>query len=181
MSKKNPPRTAISTQAPRAKAPARPPLVVDKVEEAAAPLPAQPFKFTLGTMLKPLASLRLTVVLLLLSMGLVLFGTLAQVDNGVWTVVDRYFWSIFVWVPAQIFVPRSIKIPTWICFPYPGGKLVGFLLLVNLLAAHGTRFKISWRRTGIWLIHGGLILLLVGEVVTRTRAREYRMAIDEGK
>ena len=38
-------------------------------------------------LLKPLASLRLTVVLFLLSMVLVFCGTLAQVDDGIWVVL----------------------------------------------------------------------------------------------
>ena len=46
--------------------------------------------------LRALASLRLTVVLFVLSMALVFFGTLAQIDNGIWTVVSAYFRSFFV-------------------------------------------------------------------------------------
>ena len=38
--------------------------------------------------LRVLASLRLTVILFALSLFLVLVGTLAQVDDGIWTVVD---------------------------------------------------------------------------------------------
>ena len=48
--------------------------------------------------LKTLASLQLTVVLFALSIGLIFFGTVAQMDYGIWTVVDRYFWSWAVWV-----------------------------------------------------------------------------------
>ena len=36
-----------------------------------------------------LLSLKLTVVLLGLSMVLILAGTLAQVDKGIWTVMDQ--------------------------------------------------------------------------------------------
>ena len=36
-------------------------------------------------------SLKLTVVLLVLSMILVFAGTLAQMDKGIWTVMDQYF------------------------------------------------------------------------------------------
>jgi hypothetical protein len=54
------------------------------------------------------------------------------------------------------------------------------VLLVNLVAAHATRFKMSWKRTGIIMAHLGVILLLVGEFVTGIAAREGNMAIDEG-
>lgn len=56
--------------------------------------------------LKVLASLRLTVVLFVLALILVFVGTLAQMDAGIWNVVKTYFWSIYVWVPFQIFVLR---------------------------------------------------------------------------
>ena len=39
--------------------------------------------------LAPLASLKLTVVLFMLAILLVLFGTLAQVDRDIWEVIDK--------------------------------------------------------------------------------------------
>ena len=54
--------------------------------------------------LKPLASLRLTVFLFVVSIILVFMGTLAQKDFGNWTVVNRYFRSVYVFVPFQVFV-----------------------------------------------------------------------------
>ena len=68
--------------------------------------------------LKPLASLRLTVILFAMAMFLILAGTLAQVHEGVWTVVDRYFRSLFVRIEFQLFVPREVlRIPGAILFP----------------------------------------------------------------
>lgn len=137
--------------------------------------------------LKPVASLQLTVTLFALSFGLIFFGTLAQMDNGIWTVVDQYFWSWVVWVPFDLFckfgqvffeVPHDAK---WGgSFPFPAGKLLGGAMLVNLLAAHLVRFRLTWKRTGIHLIHGGLILLFVGEFITREYAVEQQMRIDVG-
>src|SRR5437016_138289 len=54
--------------------------------------------------LEVLASLRLTVVLFSLAIVLVFCGTLAQVDSGIWTAVNQYFRSAYVWIPFQIFV-----------------------------------------------------------------------------
>jgi len=130
--------------------------------------------------LKPLASLRLTVVLLALSMVLILAGTLAQVDQGVWLVVDQYFRSVYVAIPFQLFVPRKLaEIPG--VLPFPGGLTLGVLLFVNLVAAHVVRFKLAWNRVGMILTHAGVILLLVGEFVTGAFAKEGNMTIAEGE
>jgi hypothetical protein len=135
-----------------------------------------------------LASLRLTVVLFSVAMGLVFFGTLAQIDKGVWTVVDDYFRSWVVWVPFQLLAEFGKKFfgvseqATWGgSFPFPGGWLLGTAMLVNLLAAHLTRFKISWRRAGILLTHAGVILLMVGELVTGLFAVESLMTLQVGE
>ena len=64
--------------------------------------PATRTKPLASKIMKPLASLQLTVVLFALSMVLVFFGTLAQVDNGIWTVVDEYFRSWYVKVPFKL-------------------------------------------------------------------------------
>ena len=139
--------------------------------------------------LKALASLQLTVGLFAVGIGLVFFGTLAQIDFGIWTVVDKYFWSWTVDVPFDLFRKfLNVFWKEWYppggsawtgTFPFPAGKLVGALMLTNLLAAHALRFKLSWKRSGVFLIHGGMILLFVGEFVTREFAVEQQMRIDE--
>jgi hypothetical protein len=140
--------------------------------------------------LKTLASLKLTVVLFVFSLLLVFFGTLAQVDNGIWTVVDQYFWSVLVWVPfdlslkfGQIFfgLPQSWTLPKWFAFPLPGGYTLGWLLFLNLLSAHVVRFKLSWKRSGIILLHAGLVLMLASEFITREFAVEGNMTIANGE
>lgn len=129
--------------------------------------------------LKLLASLKLTVVLFSLSLFLVLVGTLAQVDEGVWTVVDRYFRSMFVLVPFKLFFPRSMNVPG--VFPFFGGWLLGAALLVNLLAAHLVRFRLTWKRAGILVIHSGIVVLLLSELIAGLYQVEARMTIGEGE
>ena len=52
-----------------------------------------------------LASLRLTVWLFVFALLLVFFGTLAMMDEGLYTVLNKYFRSKwFVWIPFQLFV-----------------------------------------------------------------------------
>jgi hypothetical protein len=135
-----------------------------------------------------LASLQLTVALFALSMVLVFFGTLAQIDKGIWTVVDEYFRSWYVWIPFQLaaeFAKRFFDLPqdtVWRgSFPFPGGWLLGGVMLVNLLAAHLTRFRFNWKRSGILLIHAGVVLLMVGELVTGLYAVESRMVLQIGE
>ena len=123
-------------------------------------------------------SLQLTVTLLILSILLIFFGTLAQIDSGVWTVVRDYFRSWVVWVDFQLFFPRSRVVPG--SFPFPAGWTLGGLLLINLVIAHMQRFKLTSQKAGLFLIHAGLILLLVGEGLTGLFAEESMMSIDEG-
>jgi hypothetical protein len=138
--------------------------------------------------LAALASLRLTVWLFVLAIMLVLFGTLAQVDEGIWTVLSKYFRTGLAWVPLQIFVrfgqiffglSRDVSVPG--SFPFPGGWLIGGCLLANLLAAHAVRFRLSWKRSGILVLHAGLVVMMVSELVTGLLAVESRMFIETGQ
>ncbi|MFM7213439.1 MAG: ResB protein required for cytochrome C biosynthesis, partial [Verrucomicrobiota bacterium] len=125
--------------------------------------------------LKVLSSLRLTVVLLAFSIAVVFFGTLAQTEDGLYLAQAKYFRSYWaVWSPHA---PDW----RWLKIPLPGGYLLGFLLLANLLAAHLTRFQFTWKKSGIFLTHIGIILLLIGQLTTDMFARESRMRFAEGE
>jgi hypothetical protein len=137
--------------------------------------------------LKALASLRLTVFLFVLSMILVFCGTLAMMDQGLFTVLSRYFRSFFAWIPLQTFVRFGqvffgLSPDTQIAgsIPFPGGWSIGAALLVNLLAAHAVRFRMTWKRAGILILHSGLVLLMVGELVTGLFSVESSMTISVG-
>ncbi len=136
----------------------------------------------LRKILLAVASLRLTVVLFAFSMVLVFVGTLAQKDTGMLTVVNGYFRSFYAWVPFQVFFPNPPKnqSPVPGGFPFPGGMLLGSLLLINVLAAHAIRFRYTFKRAGIVLIHAGIILLMGGELITKLLAVESSMIIPEG-
>jgi ResB-like family len=124
--------------------------------------------------LKPLTSLKLTIFCLACAMVLVLVGTLDQVHIGVYEAENRYFKSFFLFFT----LPRTdVRIP-W----FPGGYIVGSLLLVNLVAAHVARFKLSWKKVGILLLHSGLILLLVGQLFADIFVDlESQMRLDQGQ
>ena len=113
------------------------------------------------TLLQPLASLRLTVVLFALSMVLIMAGTLAQIDHDIWYVVAKYFRAWFAWIDFQVFFPRAWELKGG--FWFPGGWLLGAALGVNLLAAHALRFKLTARGSDLWI---GLGWLTAGIAVT---------------
>ncbi len=118
-------------------------------------------------------SLRLTVVCLALGLVLVFAGTMAQVDLGLFKVQAEFFRSFFVlWGPKG----ASWKIPVM-----PGGYLIGGVLLINLVASHYKRFKFSGKKVGIWLVHFGLILLLVGQLLTDILSHESMLHLRIGE
>ena len=125
------------------------------------------------------ASLRLTVVLLALSMVLIFFGTLAQVETGIWKTQKDYFESVLaIWAYPGAWIAYDKLY--WLRIPMPGGYLLGGMLLINLVAAHVTRFTLTAKKAGIFLIHIGLILLLISELLTDVLSEESQMPVDEG-
>ena len=118
-------------------------------------------------------SLRLTVACLALGLVLVFVGTLAQVDLGLYKAQNEFFRSFFIyWSPRG----ASWRIPV-----FPGGYLVGTVLLVNLLAAHVRRFTLTRKKIGIWMVHVGVILLLLGQLLTDLLSRESSLHLREGQ
>ena len=131
-------------------------------------------------LLKIISSLKLTVWLLVFSLVLVFFGTLDQVHFGIRATQQKYFESLIaLWqYPLQWPLGESLH---WLHFPIPGGYLIGPLLVVNLIAAHTTRFVFKWNKAGIFIIHLGLILLLLGQLSTQLLQEENYMWVEEGK
>lgn len=110
-----------------------------------------------------LGSLRLTVTLLGIAIFIVFAGTLAQVHSGTWTAVDQYFRCWIGWIEFRIFFPEGTQVPGRI--PFPGGWLVGAVLVVNLLVAHANRIQLKAtggrRMTGAAVLAAGVVLTCV--------------------
>ena len=81
--------------------------------------------------LKFFSSLSFTVMLLVSLLIITFFMTLEQVELGIWFAKKKYFESLFVW---QNFGPISIPI-------FPGGLLIGGLLMINLIIAPFFRLR----------------------------------------
>jgi len=121
--------------------------------------------------LRFLSSVRLTVVLLVLSCVLIFCGTLAQVHAGLYDTQNRFFRSFIIY-----WQPGGIKVPV-----FPGGYLIGTLLLLNLLVAHARYYQPGKRKIGIILIHFGIVLLLVGQMLTDALSTESLMHLRIGE
>ncbi len=110
-----------------------------------------------------LASLKLTVGLLIASTFMIWVATLQQVEMDIWDVKKAHFPHVLVYVPFYTFFP-----PAWLpnqrawlesttLFSRPVGVLLpsGFslimLMIVNLMAAHSLRFRIQGQGPTLWL------------------------------
>jgi hypothetical protein len=120
-----------------------------------------------------LASLKLTIINLVLLMALVIMCTLAQVNLGTYGAVRMYMRSYWVWwnLPGT-----DYSLPV-----FPGGVLVGSLFVANLVVAQISRVDLSWRKIGLWIAHAGLILLVSGEFISALFQVDTQMAVEEGQ
>jgi hypothetical protein len=122
--------------------------------------------------IKFFSSFELAISCMILGLILVFIGTLDQVNLGIHGAVEQYFYTFFVyWV-----IPGSkIAIPY-----FPGGYTIGLFLLVNLITALVVRFRYSWKKSGVLMVHIGVITLLVGELISSMMQVDSAMIIDEG-
>ena len=127
----------------------------------------------MSSLWKFFTSLRLTVWLLGISVLLVFLGSLAQVNEGLWNAQARWFKSFVV--------VRHAGDAWWVPPVFPGGHLLGSLLLVNLLAAHFKRFKFSFEKFGIQLTHFGVIVMIIGQGITDKKQVESFLGFEEGE
>ncbi len=118
-------------------------------------------------------SLKLTVALLALGLVLVFWGTLAQVHLGLYRAQNEFFRSFFIWwEPAW----SNWRIPI-----FPGGYFIGWLLLINLFLAHFRYYQPGKRKLGIVMIHLGVVMLLVGQLLTDAFSTESLLHLRNGE
>lgn len=117
-----------------------------------------------------LASYQLSVTILTFLMIVTYFGTLAQVDHGLYAAQKMYFESWFV---SQPLGPLAL--------PLPGGQLLMAALAVNLLFGGLIRIRKTKRTAGIIVVHIGIVLLLVSSLVKHRFAEDGRLTLYEGE
>jgi hypothetical protein len=127
----------------------------------------------LKKLFKLFSSLKLTVTCLVLGCVIVFWGTIAQVHLGLYKAQNEFFRSVFVyWQPAG----SGFHIPI-----FPGGYLLGTVLLINLLCAHVRYYQPGKRKIGVVLIHFGVVLLLVGQMLTDFLSQESNLHLRIGE
>ncbi len=128
----------------------------------------RPFDF--NNILRQLASVRITVVCILLLFILTFWGTVAQVDHGLYMAQNRFFNSFVFFANGVI--------------PFPGAQLVLWVFFVNLIAALITRFRFyyrQWNQWGLLISHAGLILYFISAFITLHMATESNVHLMVGE
>ena len=115
---------------------------------------------------KFLGSFGLTVTLLLILFLLTWFGTLEQVDHGLYTVQRKYFDSLYV-------VHYVGSVPILL----PGGMATMVLFAINLFVGGMVRIRKTRRNVGVIVAHLGMMFLLVAGAVKQLRSEDGLMRL----
>lgn len=116
--------------------------------------------------LRPLASLKLSVACLVLLSILVFWGTIDQVENGLYLAQEKFFNSFAIFLGP---------------IPIPSARTVIWVLAFNLIAAFFVRFTFKWKKTGIILSHLGFLVLLISGFTTINFNEESYINLKEGE
>lgn len=121
----------------------------------------------LGALWRFLSSSQLTAYCLAILFVLTFWGTLYQVEHGLYLAKARFFDSWFILLGGFI--------------PLPGTQLVMAVLLLALFV-YVTRLVLRPRiPIGLLITHLGLLLLLIGGAITHLYARESQLTLQEGE
>jgi ABC-type transport system involved in cytochrome c biogenesis permease subunit len=113
------------------------------------------------------ASLKLTVVCLVLLTLLVVWGTVYQAEHGLYQAQQKFFHSWMFWIGGVI--------------PFPGTVLVMFVLFFNLVAVVIFRIGFRLSKIGNIITHVGILILLVGGFFTFYFSEESSLMLKEGE
>ena len=116
-------------------------------------------------LIKLLSSPKLFVYSLVWLMILVTVGTVSQKDIGLYASQQKYFSSYFF---------------TFGFVPFPGGRIVLALMLINLISMMFKQNLWKMKKLGVIVVHLGGIMLLVGAGLTAMFSSEGSMVIEEG-
>lgn len=97
---------------------------------------------------------------------LLIAGTYAQREIGLYAAHQMFFASFIIWLGA---------------IPLPGGYLILGLLTLNLTLKFVFFSDWNWKKAGIALSHLGALILLIGGLLTALVAKENYMMIPEGE
>ena len=124
-------------------------------------------KLASNKIIKIAASLKLTVVCLVILAALVVWGTVYQTDHGLYRAQQKFFHSWFFLIFGFI--------------PFPGTVLIMFILFFNLVLALIFRIGFRFSNLGNIFTHMGIIVLLVGGFFTFYFSEESSLVLKEGE
>ncbi len=110
-------------------------------------------------------SLKVTVFCLFYLFILTFWGTLDQVENGLFAAQQKFFTSMFF--PAF-----------WIIW-LPGAKLILAIMCINLISAFYRMLGFRLKKAGILITHIGLLLFFIAAWLTYTSAVETQITLVE--
>jgi hypothetical protein len=108
----------------------------------------------------------ITLTGLFILLLLVFFGTLYQTDHGLYEA-QRVFFGYVIWAGGIV--------------PFPGTSMVLWVLSLQLMVMMALVMPLVWKKLGLWVVHGGLLLLLVGGFITEQMAVESQLTLAEGQ
>lgn len=97
---------------------------------------------------------------------LLIIGTIAQAEIGLYAAHQKFFASFIIWAGPV---------------PLPGGYLILGLLTLNLSLKFLVLSEWSYKKAGIILAHLGALILMIGGLLTALVAEEKYMLIPEGE
>jgi hypothetical protein len=116
------------------------------------------------------ASYGFACIILFLLLLLTLFGTLDQVENGLYAASKKYFESFIV---LQQVGPIPLLLP--------GVYALMVLLFINMLFGAMIRAPKEWKRPGMLIAHGGIMFMIFAGFVTYEYSQSGHMTLYEGE
>jgi hypothetical protein len=133
-------------------------------------------KRVLSNILRLLSSYGLACALLLLLCLLTYLGTIEQARVGLYEAKRRYFAAWLAVYPLRL-GGGGASLP----IPLPGAMTLMTLFGVNLLLGGVARLRRGWSGLGLFVMHGGVLFLLLGGLVTHYASQEGLMTLQEGQ
>lgn len=119
--------------------------------------------FPLRLLLSPYTTVACLIVLCIL----VLWGTLFQIDNGIYAAKQRFFNAWIVLIAGVL--------------PFPGVRLTVLILILSQTAVLIFRQAWKWNKAGLILTHVGILILLIGGGIVSYTSHETYLSLWEGE